>query len=319
LITCQLASLESEPSTKGQGSFIKQENNLTLNEVFVEKKIPIFVKNCSLNRDKNNREINKILVVTPASTGNFLLKNLCRNGAKIIGLKEYNFMIQNHGYSVYPRDFVDTESSKQWHLERSLKHEQKFLRYPDNKKFNFACNNFSLPFGLNMNYFIKNDKSEFSNFRLCLLSKGTAQENALVFACQESDLTELIKKADYEGLYSFIMNFEESNDTLREDRVESERNFDQISNYKQFLEQETACKRIPIGQVTGAGFNYLKRRPSGSCYVLVDRFEGSVKIQENFFSTKQKVKSFDKYKKICKGLVLVRNPRSFDYHLGFVY
>ena len=92
----------------------------------------------------------------------------------------------------------------------------------------------------------------------------------MAFECHESDIARLVQNRKYEGLYSLIMNFEESNDIVHEEKAECEKEFDLISDYKQFLEQETLCKRHPIGQVTNSGFNYRLRRPSGSCYMQVE-------------------------------------------------
>lgn len=318
-VAAQLESI-SDGSTKGQGRFVKHKEQLTIREVFKDQIIPLLVKNISCYKSKTSRDLSKVLIISPISTGNFLLKNIARNGAKIIGINEYNFVLQNHGFSVFPRDFIDTNSGKLYHEKRRVKNEEKFLKYPDNKKFNYANNDFPLPFGIQTDYFIDLDKAEFATYNVCVLTKGTIEENAMVFECQDSDMSHLLKQEKYDGIWDAIMNFStEANTPARQERHICNREFDMITDYKQYLEQSTACLRYPIGQVLGGGFNYLLRRPVGHCFIRSDKLEQSIKQQEEFFKDKTCKTELRRFDSLRKGLVLLRNPRSLDYHLAFVF
>jgi hypothetical protein len=318
-IDAQSNAADHEPP-KAQGRFVKQKEQLTIREVFPGQVIPLLVKNVSSYQSRISRGLSKVLVLSPASTGNFLLKNIARNGAKVIGVNEYNFVLQNHGFNVFPRDFVDVASGRKYHEGRQTKNEAKFLRYPDNKKFNYANNDFPLPFGINMDYLVDSEKAEFEACRICTLTKGAVEANALVFECQESDLSHLIKQAKYEGLWDAIMSFSDEGQTApRQVKRDCDREFAELDDYKQFLQQSAVCDRSPIGQVLGGGFNYLLRRPAGQCFVRADKLKQSIELQTEFFNDKTLAEELRRIDKLRKALVLVRNPRSLDYHLAFVF
>ena len=82
---------------------------------------------------------------------------------------------------------------------------------------------------------------------------------------------------------------------------------------------KTTTARLPIGQVTGGGFNYLQGKPAGACFVIGSRFDKSALTQQEFFNRKHKKPELQRYESKNRGLVLIRNPRSFDYHLAFLY
>ena len=244
-------------------NYNRNRPSLNITNIYENDPLPLAVMNRSTDK------ISRLIVITPPSTGNFILSNLQKAGALLIGKKEQDFVDSQHNQLIYPRSYSNTLGFKAYWLNKSAAAEKKFIMR--NLKFNYIENSFPYPFYGYLAKSLQSSNTPDPN-QLCsfiTLCKGSVKKAALVFEPRPEDLACLakvfVKETDFlakalnkQGILGF---------DLKEAGVSCpDMEFDNIVEYKSKLETSCTPMRKVVGQVLHSHFNYLIERPKGVLY-----------------------------------------------------
>ena len=288
--------------------------DLTQNEIYENKPNKIFVKNVTRYSQKSGKTLSRILLLTGGSSANSIIKALNNNKAKVIGSEEHDFILENHLFKVVPSDFPDTIAFQTFNKQKTEMAQKKYLDFPDNKKFDYYSNSFPFPFELNFEHSENQTELFFKT-----VSTGNIKSGALVFLCEERDLTEFLLVGGYDSKWDEIMNYKPAeNKVIVEQKKSNELSFENISDYRTFLSQTVICKRMPVGKVLNSHFNFSLAKNGGVLAADVLKINQSFETQQRFFKGKKICKELEDSYKNGKGLVLLRNHNSFNYYFALI-
>lgn len=239
---------------------IDKKKRYNITDIYANDPLPILIINISVNK------LSRLVLVSPPATGSFILSNIQKSGALLIGKKEHEFVLKQHGLKLFPKDFPFTYAFKEFWSQKADKCEQTYLNR--NIKFNYIINNCPLPFygyvskQIQVQSFL-NVNALYSFFTIC---KGSIKKAALLFEPTLEDLSCLAKVfSTKEDFFTKILDKQDLlNFNLKEEEVNCDAmEFDNIIEYRTMIENVCKPMRKVVGQVLHSHFNYQIHKPKG--------------------------------------------------------
>lgn len=276
-----------------------------IKDIYETEQLPLVIINGSIGK------LPRLIIVSPPSTGNFMLSNVQKSGALLIGKKEHEFVLQQYDQRLFPQDFPTTNAFRSYWMSKAEEGETKFVER--NIRFNYIQNNFAFPFYgfIHKNLQIIDVSCSKRLYNFVTLTKGSIKKNALVFEPSESDLLSLASLlTDDNDFFAKILNRHDMvNFDLREPDINVEGNeYENLVEYKSKL--ETICNplRHVLGQVLHSHFNYQIYRPKGVLYADIEQLNT---IRNSQISALSRLNS--KLLRNGELILLARNAESFKY------